>query len=316
MTIQLPVVDMSGLSSSDKAERQAVAESLNRACRDYGFFYCIGHGVPRELMQAVLQQAQAFFKLPNEYKITLDKSLSPCNRGYETIGNQTLQPGAMPDRKEGFYIGEEVTPIDQRYGHFNLGQNQWPDNLPAFKPVMMAYYGALSAVAESLMRGLALSLKQPENAFEPFTQQPLSAVRLLHYPPCRPEVPEEMGAGAHTDFGGITLLLQDDVGGLQVKEKNGDGWIDAPMIEEAYIVNLGDMMARWTNDYYVSTLHRVINRSGRERYSVPFFYSGNPQYEVKCIETCIEPGQKAKYPPITVEQHMKAMYARTYKETH
>lgn len=131
---------------------------------------------------------------------------------------------------------------------------------------MMAYYGALTAVAETLMRGLALLLKLPEQAFEPFTRQPMSAVRLLHYPPCRPEVPDEMGAGAHTDFGGVTLLLQDDVGGLQVRDKETNGWIDAPMIEGAYIVNLGDMIARWSNDYYVSTLHQVINSSGRKRY--------------------------------------------------
>lgn len=312
MSKSLPVVDIAQLSSSRASEREHVAEALHDACRDYGFFYCTGHGVPDVLMDTVLQQARAFFNLPAAQKLALDKSASPCNRGYEGVGNQTLQPGAMPDRKEGFYIGEEVTPDDPRYGCFNIGQNQWPANLPSFRPVMMAYFGALSVVGETLMRGLALSLKLPEAAFEPFTRQPLSAVRLLHYPPSRPEVPEELGAGAHTDFGGITLLLQDEVGGLQVRDKSG-GWIDAPRLEGAYIVNLGDMMARWTNDYYVSTVHRVINRSGRERYSVPFFYSGNPGYRVACIETCLAPGEKPRYPAVTVEEHMKAMYAKTYQ---
>jgi isopenicillin N synthase-like dioxygenase len=312
MNNNLPLIDISPLSSSSKNERLAVADALHDACRNYGFFYCTGHGVPQALTRTVLQQARAFFNLPLEQKLKLDKSGSPCNRGYENLGNQTLQPGALPDRKEGYYIGEEVSPDDPRYGHFNLGRNQWPADLPGFRAVMMAYYGAMTVVGETLIRGLALSLKQPEHAFEPFTRQPLSAVRLLHYPPCRPEVPDEMGAGAHTDFGGITLLLQDDVGGLQVKEKDGNGWIDAPVIDGAYIVNLGDMMARWTNDYYVSTLHRVINRSGRERYSVPFFYTGNPSYEVRCIDSCLQPGEQPKYAPTTVEQHMKAMYARTY----
>ncbi len=143
---------------------------------------------------------------------------------------------------------------------------------------MIATVRAPTCLSPSIIFGncqLPIALQSPESSVVR-----LSAVRLLHYPPCRPEVPEEMGAGAHTDFGGVTLLLQDDVGGLQVRDKDTDRWIDAPVIEGAYIVNLGDMIARWTNDYYVSTLHRVINRYGRERYSVPFFYSGNPQYEV------------------------------------
>lgn len=312
--MKLPVVDIAALSSSDLGKRQAVANALHDACRDYGFFYCTGHGVPTALMQTVLRQSRAFFGLSPEQKRKLDKAGSACNRGYEAIGNQTLQAGAPPDRKEGFYIGEEVAPDDPRHGHFNLGRNQWPADLPGFRPVMMAYYGALTVVGEALIRGLALSLKLPEYEFDAFTHRPLCAVRLLHYPPGRPQLPDEMGAGAHTDFGGVTLLLQDDVGGLQIKAKDGGGWIDAPNLDGAYIVNLGDMIARWTNDYYVSTLHRVINCSGRERYSVPFFYSGNPQYQVKCIETCLAPDDSPKYPPITVEQHMKAMYARTYRD--
>ena len=308
--MSLPVVDIAGLASSDPAEKRAVADGLRDACSSYGFFYCTGHGVPQALMDAVMDEARAFFDLPEDTKEKLDKTASPCNRGYEALGGQTLQPGAMPDRKEGFYIGEEVTEGDPRHGRFNQGPNQWPADLPAFRPVMMAYFGALSVVGATLMRGMALSLELEEDAFEPFTRRPLSALRLLHYPPSRPEVPDEMGAGAHTDFGGLTLLMQDDVGGLQVR--GADGWIDAPFMPGAYIVNLGDMIARWTNDRYRSTLHRVINRSGRERYSVPFFYTGNPDYQVSCIPTCLAPGEAPKYPAVTVEAHLKAMYARTY----
>lgn len=312
MNDTLPVIDISALYSSSETDHTVVAGALHDACRNTGFFYCTGHGVPPVLMQQVLEQAKQFFNLPQPQKSKLDKSLSPCNRGYECIGNQTLQPGALPDRKEGYYIGEEVTPADPRYGSFNLGRNQWPTDLPAFRPTMMAYYGAMSVVAETLMRGLALSLRLDEHAFDAFTHQPLSAVRLLHYPPQRPEIPDELGAGAHTDFGGITMLLQDDVGGLQVKDNKNERWIDAPPLPGAFIVNLGDMIARWTNDYYRSTLHRVINRSGKERYSVPFFYSGNPHYLVQCIDSCLPPAEQPKYPPVTVEQHMKSMYAQTY----
>lgn len=140
----------------------------------------------------------------------------------------------------------------------------------------------------------------------------MMTLRLLHYPPARPEEPDEMGAGAHTDFGGLTILLQDDNGGLQVRDPHGKGWIEAPPIPGAYVVNLGDMIARWTNDRYVSTLHRVINRSGNERYSIPFFYTGNPDTMVECLPTCLAEGETPKYPPVTTLEHLRAMYARTY----
>jgi isopenicillin N synthase-like dioxygenase len=312
--MQLPVIDISGLASSDPAARRAVGEALRAACLQHGFFYCTGHGVPHGLIAAVMEQSRALFDLPLESKLAVDKALSPCNRGYEHLGGQTLQPGALPDRKEGYYIGDDLSPLDPRVaeGKFNHGANQWPMDLPGFRPVMMAYYAALTVVADRLMRGMALSLDLDEGYFDGFTTQPMGTLRLLHYPPARPEVADELGAGAHTDFGGLTILLQDDNGGLQVKDPHGKGWIEAPPVPDAYVVNLGDMIARWTNDRYVSTLHRVINRSGNERYSVPFFYSGNPDAEVRCIPTCLAEGDVPRYPPVTVLDHLRAMYDRTY----
>lgn len=308
----LPVIDMSGLSSSDRSERMAVGEKLNQACLAHGFFYCTGHGIPQGLIDAALAQTRALFDLPDEVKNRLSKSNSPANRGYETLGGQTLQPGAMPDRKEGFYLGEDLAPDHPRVlaGVFNAGSNQWPPDLPGFRPVMVAWFAALNAVAATLMRGLALSLSLDEDHFQGFTRDPAATLRLLHYPPSRPEVPDEMGAGAHTDFGGLTMLLQDDVGGLQVM--GPEGWIEAPPLPGAFVVNLGDMISRWTNDRYRSTLHRVVNRSGRERYSIPFFYSGNPEHEVSCLPTCLAPGETPRHAPILVQDHLRAMYQRTY----
>lgn len=314
MTISLPIIDISGLASPNPAARRAVGTALQAACLEHGFFYCVGHGVPQGLIGAAMEQSRAMFDLPEAAKDAVDKSLSPCNRGYEQLGGQTLQPGAMPDRKEGYYIGEELSELDPRVqaGKFNHGANQWPAGLPGFEPVMMAYFAALKVVGAKLMRGMALSLGLDEDYFDFFTTQPMATLRLLHYPPARPEVPDEMGAGAHTDFGGLTILLQDDNGGLQVKDPHGDGWIDAPPVEGAYVVNLGDMISRWTNDRYVSTLHRVINTSGDERYSIPFFYTGNPDTEVSCIPTCLGEGGSAKYPPVTVLDHLRSMYVKTY----
>ncbi len=314
MTSNLPVIDISGLAASAPAARQAVGEALHQACRAHGFFYCTGHGVPHGLIDAVMAETRAFFDLPDQAKVAVDKAHSSCNRGYEPLGAQTLQPGAPPDRKESFYIGEEIGDGDPRLGRFNQGPNQWPMDLPGFRPTMAAYFAALSTVGETLMRGLALSLALPEDTFADFAHQPLATLRLLHYPPSRPEVPDEMGAGAHTDFGGLTILLQDAVGGLQVRDLDHGGWIEAPPLAGAFVVNLGDMIARWTNDRYRSTLHRVLNRSGCERFSVPFFFTGAPDHEVRCIPTCLAAGEQPRYPPTTVEAHLQAMYARTYAE--
>ncbi|WP_321336354.1 2-oxoglutarate and iron-dependent oxygenase domain-containing protein [Breoghania sp.] len=315
-TAALPVIDVSDLSSSDPARRKAVGEALRTACLDKGFFYCAGHGVPQGLIDAMFAETKALFDQPLERKMAIEKSKSGCNRGYEVLGGQTLEADAPPDRKEGFYIGVELPEDDPRVqeGRFNRGANQWPGDLPGFRPTMVAYFAALQELGERLMRGLALSLDLDENHFAPYCRDPLTTLRLLHYPPQRPDAEEgEKGAGAHTDFGGLTILMQDDVGGLQVYDNDAESWIHANPIPGTFVCNLGDMIQRWTNGKYRSNLHRVVNASGRERYSIPFFHVGNPDYEVACISTCLDEGEAPDYPPIRVEDHLKAMYAKTYK---
>lgn len=312
--MSLPVIDISDLASTDLVKRQQVGKALRIACLDSGFFYCTGHGVPDELMQQVMQQTQRFFDQPIATKMTVEKSQSACNRGYEVLGGQTLQQGGQPDQKEGFYIGVELPETDPRViaKRFNRGANLWPEDMPEFQAVMSAYFAQMTALGATLMRGIALSLALPEDNFSAYDVDTLATLRLLHYPPQAPEKPEQQGAGAHTDFGGLTLLLQDDCGGLQVWDRGNGTWLDAPPQPGAFVVNLGDMIARWTNDKYQSTLHRVINSSGRERYSVPFFYVGNPDFEVRCIESCLDTGETPRYAPITVEEHLMSMYRKTY----
>lgn len=302
----LPVIDICGLASPLEAERRAVGAAIREACLDRGFFYITGHDVPEAMTAEVLAGARALFGLPDAAKRAVDKALSPANRGYEPLGGQTLEPGAAPDLKEGFYIGAEAAP-----GRFNTGANQWPAELPGLPAVMLAYHRTLTGLAERLMAGLALSLGLPEGAFIAFCREPIAILRLLHYPPQPPSAPGR-GAGAHTDFGALTILLQDPVGGLEVYDRAADAWTSAPPVAGAYVVNLGDLIARWTNDRYRSTPHRVVNRSGRRRYSIPFFFSGAPDYGVACLPGCLEPGEWPKHPPVTVETHMKERYRQTY----
>ena len=313
-TSALPIIDISGLSGTETSSRLAVAKQLRQACLDKGFFYVKNHGIPEDLVARVFSESEKFFALPQDQKLALDKANSKANRGYEPLKGQTLEAGAPPDLKEGFYIGPEHAADDPRVlaGKFNHGPNQWPAALPGFHATMSEYFAALLGLGERLMRGMAISLDLPENNFKAFCTEPMATLRLLHYPPQRPDDPNQRGAGAHTDFGGLTLLRQDGVGGLQVWDQESQGWIHADPVPGTFIVNLGDMIARWTNDRYRSTLHRVINTSGHERYSVPFFYVGNYDHEVACIPTCLGPGQTATYPPTTVEAHLRAMYAKTY----
>ncbi|WP_372971775.1 isopenicillin N synthase family dioxygenase [Marinobacter sp.] len=310
----LPVINLSLLRGSDQ-DQDTLARSLEEACLHTGFFYISDHGIPDELIDRIFRESRALFDLPEEQKKAIHKAHSHANRGYEPLKSQTLEPGSPPDLKEGFYIGEELDGTDPRVqaGRFNQGPNQWPTELPTFRDTMTEYFEAMNELSDHIMQALALSLDLPQDFFEDFCHQPMSTLRLLHYPPQPPNPsPGEKGCGAHTDFGGVTILLLDDNPGLQVWEANNEEWLNANPIPGTFVVNMGDMIARWTNDRYRSTLHRVINTSGAERYSVPFFYSGNPDHEVSCLSLCLADGDQPHYPPTTVEAHLMEMYQRTY----
>ena len=314
--LTLPTVDISSLPGSDEGARAAVVQAIRTACLDKGFFYCVGHGIDPALLARVFAQSAAFFAQPMDRKMERAMALSKANRGYEPLRGQTLEPDSPPDLKEGYYIGAEVAADDERaQKFFNTGPNVWPEDLPDFRATMEEYYAAMRSLIAVLLEGLALSLGLDADYFADFQTSPIATLRLLHYPAqeANPH-PDEKGCGAHTDFGAITVLMQDGVGGLEVWDHDGARWLAARPLDGSFIINLGDMMARWTNGRYRSTIHRVINRSGRERYSVPFFCSGNPEHRIACIPSCLPAGGAPQYAPITVEGHMRERYSATYKK--
>ncbi|KAL1892619.1 hypothetical protein Sste5346_006904 [Sporothrix stenoceras] len=322
MAATIPIIDFSGFYSSDPATKQAVVDQIREQCGINGFFQITGHRVDAALQDNVLHWSKMFFALPDEAKQACSKENNTWNRGYEMLRSQILEEGTQPELKEGFYIGADI-PTDHPYfinKKLNSGPNQWPKDgftagaLEGFKASTMDYYNATVSLAGDVLQALALSLSLEESFFSQFMDGAVATMRLLHYPIQPPDSDAKLtrGIGAHTDFGAITLLLQDDVDGLQVWDKNTSTWVDVEPVKGAYVVNLGNLMQRWTNEKYISNVHRVINRSGKERFSIPIFISGNPDYVVECMPNCKAPGEPSKFPPTTVEAAVSSGYAESY----
>ncbi len=313
----LPVLDLAPWI--DGTDRASVAHALHQHAQVCGFFYLANHGIPQNLTAAVLEQTRIFFNRPVDELMQLDISQSPVRRGYEPMAWQTLDIGSAPDLKESFFIGTDLGPEHPyvREGVPGYGANRWlPDSAPgltAFRPTIEAYYAQVKAVTETLLGVFALAMELPEDHFNASLRDPIATLRLIHYPP-QPAKAErnQIGCGAHTDWGALTLLLQDSTGGLEVCDASGQ-WIAARPIDGTLLVNFGDMMPRWTNGLYHSNLHRVKNASPeRHRYSVAFFHDLNYHARVECLPAMRPPVGEPLYPPCTVGEHIEEMYRRTF----
>jgi isopenicillin N synthase-like dioxygenase len=298
MTPAIPIVDLGPLRSSDPGALRALAGEIGVAARDIGFFSVVNHGVPESLIAAVFAQSAAFFAQPLDVKSRVGIEASPAYRGYARNGYEQFDEAHPPDAKESFDIGPD--------------QNLWPSGLPAFRATLQAYYDALFALTVDIHRPIALDLGLEEHFFAPAFAGALAIARLLYYPPHPGAFDGTLhGSAPHTDYGNITFLAQDDAGGLELQARDG-GWIGIAPAPDAFVCNIGDCLMRWSNDVYVSNLHRVVNRSGRARYSVAFF--GDPAADalVACLPSCTGPGSPPKYAPITygayLERRLRAAY--------
>jgi len=317
----VPIIDLHGGPHSQTQDKAAIATQIHDACRNIGFFYIVNHGISPKLIQDQFDWTARFFALPMDEKMPLHMRNSPTTAGYEPVAEQRLDSqdptseAAPPDLKESYYCGMEV-PKDHAFAKRRvrgIGHNQWPETLPGFKTQMVAYHDALRTLSNHLLALVALSLELEENWFAEHHDWPGSVLRLVRYPP-QPASTEfnQIGAGAHTDWGGITLLAQDDIGGLEVQNAEDD-WVAAPPVPQSFVVNLGDLMSRWTNGVYRSNMHRVLNSSrNQDRYSIPFFHSPRFDAVIKPVPTCVHDEQPPRFEPCTTSEHMDEMFRLSY----
>lgn len=310
---EIPLIDLS--AAGDPLRRRELALRIRETCRDVGFFYVVGHGVPAALIEAQFAAARTFFALPPARKREAASGAAHANLGYQALASQALDDGSPADFKEGFQIGFDPGPEHPyvKAGSPFHGDNRWPRGLPGFREQCEAYYAAMMDLSARLLQLIALSLDLDEEFFAAHLRTPIASLRLLHYPP-QPQAIEDnrIGAGAHTDWGLITLLAQDAVGGLEVCNAAGE-WIAAPPLADSFVVNLGDLLQRWSNDLYQSNPHRVRNAdSARPRYSLAFFQDGDSQSLVECLPSCCDAQRPARYAACRIGDYMHDKVRQTF----
>ncbi|HWJ74027.1 MAG TPA: 2OG-Fe(II) oxygenase family protein [Kaistia sp.] len=317
----IPLIDL-----SDPGGKHAVAAAIGQTCTDTGFFLVTGHGADSEAIERGWNAARAFFDRPLAEKLAAAMPYPGYPYGYSPVKGETLAASlgdARPaDLKETFSLGPSAF---RRLGHkpaddaeaFVFSANPWPFEGDEFRRAAMGYYQAMSALAGRIMRLFALALDLPETYFDRFIDQEASALRLLNYPEVdEPPAEGQLRAGAHSDYGSLTILRQEDSpGGLEVKGADGT-WIKVPAVPDSFVINIGDLMQRWTNDRWKSTLHRVAvppPHPGRptRRQSIAFFHQPNWDASIACIETCLAPGEQPKYPPIGSGEYLAAKFRST-----
>jgi isopenicillin N synthase-like dioxygenase len=304
----VPIIDISGLTSPQRADRERVAAELGAAARDVGFFYVRGAGVPDDLFERMLAATKEFFALPVEEKMRSYIGLSSCHRGYVPVGEEGVESGT-PDLKEAFDTALDLPADDPDYlaGNPMLGPNTWPD-LPGFAEAVTAYYDAVLAVGHRLLWAFAVALGEDPDVFARHATKTPSQLRLVHYP-YNPDAEDVLGIGAHTDYECFTLL-KPTAPGLEVLNGAGD-WIDVPPVPGTFVVNIGDMLELWTNGEFVATSHRV-RKVVEERYSFPLFFNVDYDTEVKPLPQFAARGGKER-PTLRAGEHLFAQTAQSFE---
>jgi isopenicillin N synthase-like dioxygenase len=309
-----PIVDISQGAKGTARSRRTLADTVDQVCRETGFLAIVGHGVSSETTDAAWRAARLFFDLPLDKKLEVRMPYNDYPYGYSPLQAEMLANSlgkhTPPDLKESFSIGpldrttRPLNAADDQESAFRYAQNLWPKEPPELITAWTAYYREMGKLAATIMRMFALALHLPEEFFDDKIDQHTSAMRALNYPELS-TAPEfgQLRAGEHSDYGSLTILLTEQApGGLEIFAPEGK-WREVPVVEGAFIINIGDLMARWTNDRWVSTLHRVLcppagYRGSTRRQSLAFFHQPNWDAEISCLPTCLGTERQAKYDPV------------------
>jgi len=305
----IPILDLQAYLAGEPGALDALGAQLRDALEHVGFFFVRNHGVPQSVIDGCFDAARRYHAQPMEQKLAL--RVNKHNLGYLPMGGYTIRHSDLnqankPDLAEGFFVKRDLPAdhpdvlSDKKF----RGMNQWPASVPGFRDEVLAYCNALEQLGLSLLPIYARALDLPPDFFSDAFHEPQYSLRLSHYPEQRiVDDPNQFGLAPHTDTGFLTLLAQNEVPGLSIGLPDGR-WIDAPAIPGTIIVNSGDMLRRWSNDRFLSTPHKVVNRSGRERYSIPFFFDPHLDYPMACLPTCTSADNPPKYPPITLMEYL------------
>jgi isopenicillin N synthase-like dioxygenase len=316
----IPVLDLGPYLAGAPGARARLGLQLRHAFEDIGFYFIVNHGVPKSLVDAVFAETRRFHDQPLERK--LEVRLNHHNVGYlpmrgSTTRHSQINADNKPNANEAFFTKRDV-PADHpdvlADKPFRCA-NQWPQGLPGFRETVTAYQAAMEKLATALLPAYAMALDLPAGFFDERFRDPMFTLRMSHYPQHDARTDNEFGLAPHTDTSFMTLLAQNSIPGLSIRLPTGR-WVDAPAIDGAFLVNGGDLLRRWTNDRFLATPHRVVNRSGRERYAIPFFFDGGADMRMECLPTCQSPDNPPRYDPITYTEYMtwyrNLNYGNTY----
>ena len=315
----VPVIDIAPFVHGDAAARGAVVAAVKRACEQVGFFVITGHDVPDDKIRSAFAEGRAFFRRPLDEKMRIKRPGPGISRGYNSLAGQslglTMGQKAPPDLMESLGFGpletDDAPYWTEGFGPVHAHPNLWPADMPRFRQAVGDYWRAMEALSTRLMRIFALALDLDEDFFVSRSDHHVTNMRINYYPAQdRPPEPGQLRAGAHSDYGAFTILKGENApGGLQVLRRGGD-WADVPLIEEGFIINIGDLLMRWTNDKWVSTIHRVVNppeavRRNVDRMSIAYFFVPNHDVEVRCFDSCMSAENPPRYAPLTAGAHWR-----------
>jgi isopenicillin N synthase-like dioxygenase len=316
-TKAIPLIDVGPAFRGEPGAIETVALDVRRACENVGFFYLAGHGVPQAVIDDAFAASREFHASPIEVKRSL--KINENNIGYLGVnqsiqGASTVHKATRPNYNESFFISHDrgADHPDVVAGTPLRGRNQWPAGHERMRAAMVTYFKTLEKLGERLLPILSRSLGLSAGYFAPFFRNEAHInLRFLHYPPQESQDDEQFGQGPHTDNSFITMLAREDVPGLAVRLPSGE-WMAPPVIPGTFLVNLGNIMKRWSNDRFLSTPHGVVNDSGRDRYSIAFFYSPRITARIEVLPSCVSAARPAQYPPAVYGDLVKAFYSANY----